>query len=204
MSVVSWERCLEYGNPGFDLKAGQILLLFMYVIIIILSSIENMKINITKKQFESLVMALEIADTVTGLLSDAFVDEEEKYYKKRAKEMDELRKVFYSRASEFGLENLVMEHKENWYVREDSPKEEEYHEIMEDFEEWAVQDVLSNKLGKRDFYRAHTKEEIEKIAQEGGGYLGVGIYPYEERYWKEFEKHGYDRLEIIEDKKDRL
>ena len=85
----------------------------MVPIIVISNLIKDMKINITKKQFESLMMALEIADTGMGLLSDAFVDEKEKYYKKRAKEMDELRKVFYSRASEFGLKDLVMEYKEN-------------------------------------------------------------------------------------------
>jgi hypothetical protein len=157
-----------------------------------------MKINITKKQFESLMMSLEIADTVTGLLSDAYEGEDGKKYKERAKRVNELRNVLYSRAKEFGLEKVVEEYKGEWYVSEDSPKSEEYEEIMEDFEEWVVQDVLSRRLGKRDFYRAHTEEELEKIAEEHGGYLGTETYAYEEKYWKEFEEHEYERLEIVE------
>lgn len=157
-----------------------------------------MKINITKKQFESLMMALEIADTVTGLLSDVFEGKTGKEYKERAKQMDELQSVFYSRAKEFGLEDAVEEYKGTWFIREGSPREEEFHEIMDDFEEWIVEDSLANKLGKRDFYREHTEEEVNKMAEESHGYLGVEIHPYEERYWKEFELHGYDRLEIVE------
>lgn len=37
------------------------------------------------------------------------------------------------------------------------------------------------------------------MSKEHGSYLDVFMYPFEEKYYNEFNKHGYYRLHIKED-----
>jgi hypothetical protein len=36
------------------------------------------------------------------------------------------------------------------------------------------------------------------MAKENHGYFGVALYDYEKKYWDEFEKNGFERLEVKE------
>lgn len=58
--------------------------------------------------------------------------------------------------------------------------------------------LLANELAWRDFKRKHSNEEITEMSKENGGYFGVPLYDYEKKYWDEFEKRGFERLEIRE------
>lgn len=153
-----------------------------------------MKINLTKKQYENLITMSGISTTIFGLLSDAV---EEGDYKARSKEMDELETYLLGFAKEFGREDLVFEF-EGKPTFDDDVHEEQIIPIIDDFEEYAVHTQLSNKLAWRDFEKEHTEEEMEKIAEEHGGYLGVALYDYEKKYWDEFEKYGFERLVVDE------
>lgn len=55
---------------------------------------------------------------------------------------------------------------------------------------------IFNKLAWRDFHEKFTLEEIEKMSKKHGGYLGIELHPFEEKYWREFEENDYTRLRI--------
>jgi hypothetical protein len=69
-------------------------------------------------------------------------------------------------------------------------------ELQDEFGELHTHKELSAALAMRDFWADHTEGEIEKLAKQNNGYLGVELYPYEEKYCKEFEEHEYSRLYV--------
>ena len=71
---------------------------------------------------------------------------------------------------------------------------------MDDYDECELLNGLANKLAWRDFRRDYSETEREEMAEKNGGYFGVPLYAYEKKYWDEFEKYEYDRLEIKEEK----
>jgi hypothetical protein len=78
-------------------------------------------------------------------------------------------------------------------------QEREYESLMEfitEYDDLSLHQHLANKLAWRDFQSAHSEKEIEEIRKNNGGYFGVDIHPFEEKYWNEFEAHEYSRLKI--------
>ncbi len=73
-------------------------------------------------------------------------------------------------------------------------------EITDEYDSLIIHQDLARDLGRRDLFETYTEAEILKISAESGGYIGVLMHPFEERYWKEFEEHDYNRLRIVEDK----
>ncbi|MEI7709702.1 MAG: hypothetical protein WCI76_03230 [bacterium] len=151
-----------------------------------------MKINISKNQYENIIKALEISSFVYGNLSD-FVDHK---YKKRVDALESTQKDFLKFAKEFDFDKNT----EN-FEGEVVLREEYYEQLLNDlllYDEQQLFENLANKLGWRDFERKFTKEEIEKMSEERGGYLGVPLYDFEKKYYDEFNEHEYGRLEIKE------
>ncbi|KKR91556.1 MAG: hypothetical protein UU43_C0004G0004 [Candidatus Falkowbacteria bacterium GW2011_GWA2_41_14] len=62
-----------------------------------------MKIDLTKKQYECLIKALEVADSVYGILGDSMPED----YKKQSDQIDDLRKYLLGFASEFSAEYMI-------------------------------------------------------------------------------------------------
>ncbi len=153
-----------------------------------------MKINITNKQYKQLIEMCAIANSVVGILGDALPDTD---YKEKSNEMEKLEEYFLQYASDFGCDDWVDQF-QGKNVFDDKVYEEKISTIISDYDENIMFDSLANELAKRDFRRDHSKEEIEKMAEESGGYLGVAMYDYEKRYWDEFEKYGVGRLEVEE------
>ncbi|MEK9175656.1 MAG: hypothetical protein AAB795_03660 [Patescibacteria group bacterium] len=151
-----------------------------------------MKININKTQYENIVKALEISSFVYGNLSD-FVDEK---YKKDVNTLENVQKDLLEHAKEFHF-NKNTENFEGKIIL----REEYYEKLLDDlflYDDHQLFENLANKLGWRDFKRKFTKEEIEKMSEKYNGYLGVPIYDFEKKYYDEFNKHEYDRLEVKE------
>jgi hypothetical protein len=158
---------------------------------------KNMKIDFTKKQYRDLVTLISTSNGIFGILGDSLQDTD---YKKRSCNMDELEEHVLRCAHDFGCDDVVEQDSDTVHL-DDKYYEEKIMPIIEDFEEYALHDNLSTVLAKRDFRQDHSRKEIEKMAEERGGYLGVPLYDYEKKYWDEFEAHGFDRLEINEDVK---
>ena len=143
-----------------------------------------MKIELTKDQYRNLITTNAIGNGVLGILGDSLADTD---YKERSKLMDEVENHLLSYAKEFGCDDLV---DEEYY-------EEKIQPILNDFEEFSLCDGLSSELARRDFKKEHARAEIRRMAKENAGYFGVEMYDYEKKYWDEFDKHGYERLEIV-------
>ena len=151
-----------------------------------------MKINISKIQYENIIKALEISSFVYGDLSD-FV---EKKYKKDVDTLENIQKDLLKYAKEFDFEKNT----EN-FEGEVVLREEYYEKLLDDlflYDDHQLFENLANKLGRRDFDRKFTEEEIEKMSEEHGGYLGVPLYDFEKKYYDEFNEYEYNRLYIKE------
>ncbi|MEI6498500.1 MAG: hypothetical protein WCO23_00910 [bacterium] len=154
-----------------------------------------MKIELTKEQYKNLIITNAIGNAVFGILGDSLEDTD---YKTRSNTMDKLEDYLLSFAKEFDLNDLTEEFNNKTVLNEEY-YEEKIQPILTDFEEVSLFDDLSNELAKRDFRRDHSRAEIREMTKENGGYFGVEMYDYEKKYWDEFEKYGYDRLEIVKE-----
>lgn len=155
-----------------------------------------MKIELSKKQYSDLIMISAISGGIFGILGDVFTGTN---YKKRSEDMDKLEKHLLSYAKDFGHSGLV-ERFEGEELLNEKFYEQQVLPILDDYEEFALFDGLANGLAKRDFRRDHSSTEIQKMSKKNGGYFGVDLYDYEKKYYDEFDKHGYDRLEITDSK----
>ncbi|MCX6812302.1 MAG: hypothetical protein NTW79_01610 [Candidatus Berkelbacteria bacterium] len=141
-----------------------------------------------------MVTAVGISGGVFGILGDMF----DSNYKKRSTANDKLESYLLSFANDFDFENLV-EDFDGGKVLSEKTYENKILPILTDYEEFSVYDGLSHELARRDFDKTYSKSEINKMAKKNGNYFGAEMYDFEKKYWDEFDKNGYDRLEIKED-----
>mgnify|MGYP001576816881 FL=1 len=152
-----------------------------------------MQIELNKEQYRNLIIMSSIANTVFGNLGDALPDD----YKKESLEMQGLESYLLEYAEDFKCAELAQDN-EGEVSLSDEVYEEYVMPIMEDYDEHQLFDGLANKLAWRDFRSTHTEEEKKEMASKNGNYFGVEIYDYEDRYWKEFDEHGFERLVVKE------
>jgi hypothetical protein len=153
-----------------------------------------MQIELTKGQYKNLIRMVNTTNSILGLLSDHIEDER---YKIMSKEAEVIENYLLSFAKDFECDDLV----ESWEgkIILNDKTNEQFHEILDDYDDFILFDSLVNKLAWRDFYRDHSESEIREMAKRNKSYFGVELYDYEKKYWDEFEKYGYDRLEIKKD-----
>jgi hypothetical protein len=152
-----------------------------------------MKINITKKQYRQLLFMNGLAGHILGIIGDSLPEK----YKEKSNKLDELDDYLLSFAKDYECEEWVDEY-DGKNRLDDEAYEKYIVPIMNDYDDDHFWNTLANKLAWRDFTHDHSKEEIKEMAKENNGYFGVPLYEYEQRYWKEFEKHDIARLEIDE------
>lgn len=155
-----------------------------------------MQIELTNEQYRDLIIMSGISTSIFGILGDSLDGSD---YKKRSNKMDGIEEHLLSYAKEFDCEDLI-ENFEGKDLLNDEFSEENILPILTDYEQFALYDGLAHGLAMRDFRRDHTATEIKKMSKENGGYFGVEMYDYEKKYWDEFDKHNYDRLEILDPK----
>jgi hypothetical protein len=151
-------------------------------------------IEFDKKQYETLVRALQIAGSIYSILGD-MVDEK---YIKQADAMDDLESWILGKAGEFGMADIVEIFETKNVLKDDAT--DKYIDHLVEYEEWAFWDVFAHKLADRDMAQRYEKGELPPKLK--GHELMHLHFELEEKYEKEFEKHGLDRFEIREDKKD--
>jgi hypothetical protein len=153
-----------------------------------------MSINLTKKQYECLIKALEAANSVYGILGDSVSDE----YKKQSNEIEELTDYFLSLARDFGMEHITQKYKEKLIL--DDVYAESLDEVIDDYNNEIFWDELQTRLGKRDFERTITEAEKKEIIKNHGWYPDR-IRELYEVWSKELEDNGVENLGILKDKK---
>ena len=155
-----------------------------------------MKIELSKEQYKNLITMVALSGGVFSILWDMSPN---RSYKKISNRMDELEKHLLTYTKNFKIDQLT-ELFENELMLNENFYQNKILPILTDYEEFSLYDGLANELAWRDFRNDHTEAEMEKIAKEHGGYVGVAMYDYEKKYWDEFDKYGYERLKITNSK----
>jgi len=143
-----------------------------------------MKIEISKEQLKEMILAAMFYDWILGGLADSKGEDFEKYGK--------LESFLLKVAKENNFNDLTEEF-HNTLVPTDELSEFQ-EEIIEEYDSDVFWHELEVAFGKRDFWRTVTPEEKEEMKKND--WLPERIHEIYEKYAKEFEKHGIDRLEI--------
>ncbi len=150
-----------------------------------------MKIEVSKEQYQDLIITSELSNWILGILSDS-IDNDNINYKNIYNRIEKLEKYLFSYAKEFGMENKF----EN-YMGDILLKEEEnlkYQEIINDYDDYIFWSELENKLAREEFFKTITEKEKKEI--EKTSWLPERFMYIEDKYRKEFEQNGVKNLEI--------
>jgi len=150
---------------------------------------QKTSIEFSKKQYEVLVQALQIAESVYGILGD-MVDER---YDKQADAIEDLESWVLAKAGEMGMANIVEIFEGKNVLTDDAM--DKYTDDLLAYEEWVFWDVFAHKLADREMARRLKKGNISKDNMRELFDLHGEL---EEKFEKEFEEHGLDHVEIEE------
>jgi hypothetical protein len=144
-----------------------------------------MKIDFTKKQFESLLKLVYMGSEMVNSILD---DSEEN-------EFDEIEQYIFSFAKGFGLEACVeYDEKEKTYYPSQKLEEDkavvEYTHRYDDYTFW---DKLIYNLARRDMIKEFGEDRVQKMSKEE---TFVKEQSFAEKYEKEFTDHGLQNLVI--------
>jgi hypothetical protein len=144
-----------------------------------------MKINLTKKQYESLAKAVYLGNWIanahrTGAKNDPTM-----------KEYEDIYDYIFSLAEEFGLPE---DFEYDVEFGKNGDFDGEVSRLHEEYDAESFWDELCDRLGERDFHRKYTKEQIMKMTKDERFIkLQECVMVWEE----ECENHGVDRLEVL-------
>lgn len=144
-------------------------------------------IEINKEQYKSFVKALDIGNSVYGVMGD-MVDMK---YKKISNQTEKLVSQVLRHAENLGEKDIAEK-----FMGDVVLSDQLSEEIMEDlhqFENFAMWDNLASSLAERDLHKIYNPEELEKMDPVKYFEIKASI---EETYNKEFEKHGLSRIGI--------
>lgn len=113
------------------------------------------------------------------------------------KNYEGLKKYLLKIAKDNGLEDLVEEFYGDLLPSDKLSELED--KIMEEYDDDTFWHELTTRLGKRDFWRTITPKEKQEIKKQN--WLPERIHEIYEKYEKEFEEHGLDRIKIDEEQK---
>jgi len=149
-----------------------------------------MKINITKKQYETLAKAVYLGNWIANAQRTGRQDDP------RIKEYEEIADYIYSFAKDFGFSDDFEAGLEFSDCEEELPEASRLHEEYDEQNFW---EILPDKLGERDFYRKYSEQERKNMTQEEHFMKMMEcIIAWEE----ECERNGIERLEIMKQAKD--
>lgn len=142
-----------------------------------------MKINLTKKQFESLAKVVYLGNWMANAQRTGQKDDP------HFKEYEDIADYIYSFAKDFGFPDDFEAGLEFSDGEEEPPEASRLHEEYDEQNFW---EVLPDKLGERDFFKKYSKEEREKMTnEEHFTKMMECIILWED----ECEKYGIERLE---------
>ena len=148
-----------------------------------------MKINITKKQYETLAKIVYLGNWMANANRTGTKDDP------HMKEYEEISGYIFSLAPEFGFSKNF----EHDLECDEYGKITEVHRFHEEYDEEIFWDELCEALGERDFFRKYSNEERENMNQEEHFVKLQECIIY---YENEAEEYGIERLEIMKQVKD--
>lgn len=138
-----------------------------------------MKINFSKKQFDTLIEMMEIGYSVT--LSNEQTANESKFA--------EMEQYLMSFAEDFDNEDILFDPQNQRYGLT-IEREQDIHQAINEYEDMVFWDKLVYYMAKRDFT---TEMTLKPLAEEAAFQRLVEI---QEKYHHYFEKHGIQYLKI--------
>lgn len=153
-----------------------------------------MFINLTKEQFEILIKAVDTGSSVYGILGDNISED----YKKQSNEIEKLEDYLLSFSSDFGMPEITEEFMGKLIIADDYS--EQLQEVMDEYDNESFWHELEVHLGKRDFERTLTESERKQMVENHGWYP-ERIHELYEKWNKEFQEYGIERLEVQEDQR---
>ncbi len=145
----------------------------------------KMKINLTKKQYETLAKTVYLGNWLANAQRTGAPDDP------HMKEYEDIADYIYSFAREFGFSNDFESGLEFSDGEEEAPEATRLHEEYDEKNFW---EELPGILGERDFFRKYSEEERENMTEEEHFMKMMEcIISWE----KECEKHGVKRLGVL-------
>lgn len=145
-----------------------------------------MKIEVTEKEYQTLIEMLYLATWVISAYDTETQPDKQEY--------EDLEQKFLAYAKDFGMDRFVVWDEElGQYYPTREFEEGRPTELIEEFEEETFWDELINRLGKRDFMEKYTEAEIEKME------VVERIHKIDqcaEKYEEEFGENGLANLRI--------
>ena len=148
-----------------------------------------MKIDLTKKQYETLAKTVYLGNWMANAQRDGSQNDP------HMKEYQEIADYIFSLAPEFGFS----EHFEYDLEYGDGKKMTEVSRLHEEYDEESMWEELIDVLGERDFLNTYSAKEIKKMSDDErfAKRLECGIV-----WEEEFQKYGVSRLHALKQAKD--
>lgn len=151
-----------------------------------------MNITLTKKQYETIIRSLELANNIYGLMNDSFDDE---HCKEQYKAVEETESTLLSHHKDFWIENVEYDTEKDLYSLNDDYTMSIYDDIHE-FSELQFLDSLTLHLARQDIQ----KTMPELVPDEDDWYdddYGQALSEHQDKYFHLIEKHGLEALQFI-------
>ncbi|MDO8668642.1 MAG: hypothetical protein Q7K35_06205 [bacterium] len=148
-----------------------------------------MKINLTKNQYLALMKLVYLGNWLAN--ASRLQDEQ-------IKEYEEMEGYIFSFAEEFGCNRYVEHEPEDdarYFPTRYFEEEAEVRGLIEDYDNEIFWQEAVDRFGDRDFIKKYGREEIEKMDRDE---RFIKIMECQEKYEKEFEENGIERMEIKE------
>jgi len=146
-----------------------------------------MKINLTKKQFETLLKLVYLGDWLANANRVGQNGDE------RIKEFDELEEYLFSFAKEAGLERFIEFDKEFHGFFPTLELENAMWRYIEEHDEEPFWDELFERLSERDFFRKYPEAEVARMEMKE---RFEREEPFRERWDKELRDYGIERVGV--------
>jgi len=147
-----------------------------------------MQIQFTKKQFENLLKLVHLGNWVANANR---TDD-------RIKKYEDLQHYIFSFAKDFGFKDYVEDEyadKCKFFPTATFEEDTDIDELLIDYDENIFWDEIIGRLAHRDFFSKYGIDKIKKMdPRERFG----KVCDCEKKYAEEVEKHGIERLEIID------
>lgn len=147
----------------------------------------ELKITLTKKQFEALLKVVYLGNW----MANAYRTDDKK------EEYENIENYIFSKAPLFGLEKY-MDHEaadgDSYYPTRLFEETTDVHKLHEAYDDETMWDELAESLGERDFFEKYSEEEIKKMSREE---WFDKQYQCIDKYNLEFEKYGLERIRLV-------
>jgi hypothetical protein len=140
------------------------------------------KINLTKKQCESLIKLVFIGEWVCNATTT-----------ERNPDMEDCLQAVYRQIYDQGNKDIFDFDKAKGSVFLNEEKETECLETIDDHNDVVFWDILNEYLSERDLRQNYTETEIEKLDKDV--FLDL-YYKIQDKYSEEFENNGVDNLHL--------